>query len=116
MTKTLDVYIGELCPWPESVCVIRDMTSEIRRYVPEELGTRALLDGAELMGENRELREQNDKLRELVRKYADSFEMDAAMNGGNGPYYSGEDWLSLANDMRIELAEACGELGIEVER
>ena len=55
MTNTLDVYIGEFRPWPESVCVIRDMTSEIRRYVPEELGTRALLDGVKLMGENRRL-------------------------------------------------------------
>ena len=58
------------------------------------------------------LQAENAKLRELLSGYADSFERDAAMNGGNGPYYSGEDWLSLANDMRVDLAEACGELGV----
>lgn len=61
------------------------------------------------------LKAENAKLRELVSGYADSFERSAAMNNGNGPYYSGEDWLSLANDMRFDLAEACGELGIEVD-
>ena len=116
MTKRLDVYIGEMHPWPDTVNVVRCKTDEVRRFVPEELGTRALLDGAELMGENRRLRESNDKLRELFERFADSFEKDAAMNNGNGPYCIGEDWLALANDMRIELAEACGELGIEVDR
>lgn len=62
-----------------------------------------------------EMEAENAKLRKLVREYADSFERDAAMNGGNGPYYSGEDWLALANDMRVELAKACGELGIEAD-
>ena len=66
MTKTPDVYIGETRPWPDTVNVIRGKTDEVRRYLPEELGTRALLDGAKLMGENRRLRESNDKLRELV--------------------------------------------------
>ncbi len=61
------------------------------------------------------LKAENAKLRELMSGYADSFERSAAMNNGNGPYYSGEDWLSLANDMRFDLAEACGELGIEVD-
>lgn len=63
----------------------------------------------------RKLLNENAKLRELVSGYADSFERSAAMNNGNGPYYSGEDWLSLANDMRFDLAEACGELGNEVD-
>ena len=61
------------------------------------------------------LREKNEKLRELVIAYVDSFETNAALNNGEGPYYSGEDWLGLANDMRLELAECCGELGIEVD-
>lgn len=61
------------------------------------------------------LADERAKLRELVNSYADLFEKKAAMNNGHGPYYSGEDWLVLANDMRIELAKCCGELGIEVE-
>ena len=65
--------------------------------------------------EPKDLERENAKLRELVSGYADSFERSAAMNNGNGPYYSGEDWLSLANDMRFDLAEACGELGNEVD-
>ena len=66
MTKTLDVYIGELRPWPDTVNVIRGKTDETRRFMPEELGTRALLDGAALMGENRRLRESNDMLAKLL--------------------------------------------------
>ena len=62
-----------------------------------------------------EAKDENAKLRELVNSYADLFEKEAATNNGYGPYYSGEDWLALANDMRIELAKCCGELGIEVE-
>lgn len=57
---------------------------------------------------------ENAKLRKLVNSYADLFEKEAATNNGHGPYYSGEDWLVLANDMRVELAKCCGELGIEV--
>ena len=70
MTKALDVYIGEMRPWPDTVNVIRGKTDETRRYMSEELGTRALLDGAELMGENRRLRESNDKMRELLEDMA----------------------------------------------
>lgn len=62
---------------------------------------------------NIELYKQNKKLRELVDSYANMFDRWAAENNGNGPYFSGEDWLALANDMRIDLAECCGELGIE---
>lgn len=58
---------------------------------------------------------ESAKMRELVNSYADLFDRYAAMNNGCGPYYSGEDWLALANDMRIELAECCGELGIEMQ-
>ena len=58
---------------------------------------------------------ENKKLRKLVIAYADSFETYAALNNGEGPYYSGEDWLGLANEMRMELAECCGELGVEAD-
>ena len=61
------------------------------------------------------LKAENEKLRKLVIAYADSFETNAALNNGEGPYYSGEDWLGLANDMRLELAECCGELEVEVD-
>ena len=68
---------------------------------------------AEVADETSRLRAENARLRELLRSYANSFEKDAAMNNGYGPFYSGEDWLALANEMRIDLAEVCGELGIE---
>jgi hypothetical protein len=58
---------------------------------------------------------ENAKLLELVNSYADLFEKEAAKNNGRGPYYSGEDWLAMANDMRVELAKCCGELGNEAE-
>lgn len=70
---------------------------------------------AEVEEEYSALQSENAKLRELVNSYADSFERDAAINNGCGPYYSGEDWLALANDMRIELAECCSELRVEVD-
>lgn len=61
------------------------------------------------------LEKENDRLRGLVNSYADLFEKEAATNNGHGPYYSGENWLVLANDMRIDLAKCCGELRIEVK-
>lgn len=74
------------------------------------------LDGGHYdMRESDELQRENAKLRELVNSYVDLFEKEAATNNGHGPYYSGEDWLVLANDMRVELAKCCGELGIEVD-
>ena len=80
MTKTLDVYIGELCSWPESVYVIQDMTSEIRRYIPvcdkrstpwnieHERGVQPALARFEALNAGLDkLRDENAKLRELVR-------------------------------------------------
>lgn len=99
-------------------------TGEIRQALDEydrreqkrsvQMGA-VFLQSMRLLEDAGRLYEENDRLRELVNSYADLFEKEAAANNGNGPYYSGEDWLALANDMRIELAKCCGELGIEVE-
>lgn len=62
----------------------------------------------------RKMLNENAKLRELINRWADAFDRWAAENGGGGRYFDGSDWLGLANDIRYDLAEACGELGIEV--
>ena len=61
------------------------------------------------------LETENAKLRELVNSYANTFDRWAADNNGSGPWFSGEDWTGLANEMRVELAECCGELEGKVD-
>lgn len=60
--------------------------------------------------ESEKLKVENKKLHELIKSYITVFYKMAKENNGNGPYFSGEDWLSLANDMRLDLAECDGEL------
>lgn len=97
MSWSIDVHIGEMRPWPETVNVIRGKTDETRRYMSEELGTRALLDGAELMGENKRLRESNDMLAKLLGdRAADCYKL-----------------ADLVADMLVTV-RAAGRLGVDV--
>lgn len=45
MSWSPDLYIGELRPWSDAVNVVRDLSGEERRYVPERTCRYELKDG-----------------------------------------------------------------------
>jgi uncharacterized coiled-coil DUF342 family protein len=108
-----DTYRTQLADVTESTGRVEERCAKLRAERDE--WHRVAVSKQDTIDHMRNAMAENAKLLELVNSYADLFEKEAAKNNGRGPYYSGEDWLAMANDMRVELAKCCGELGNEAE-
>ena len=107
MSFTPDFYIGGPQPWPDSVRVVLDWTDETRWYVPEvslySLQERATCNAWTI----KRLKDENAKLRELVR-----IAIEYCVNG----YCEEEDECPLYESRHsCRLHAEARELGVEVD-